>query len=260
MSDQPNSPRSESEIVPAESKVAGLDEKIGRAMENAAGAGITRTFAYALAAILAAHPAVGPYAALVGVADVFIGGGAQRMAETRAKLFAESVAREFATVRSEMIRADYFETEGGVDLLMRALASAVRVQDNARRDAVARILVAAASGNVSPAVEPESLIAVLGEMTDNEAVLLGMFWNEYGRTDERWELVDGWETGIEPASFASRGEFLLRRLIALGLLGLRTSLRRFGSSPTSFSGTREEAYFTPTGAALLRYLEVNPPA
>jgi hypothetical protein len=257
MSDQPDSKRPDADIVPTEPKGSGIDASIVRAMETAAGAGVARTFAYTLAAILATHPAIGPYAALVGVADVFIGGGAQRVAEARAKRFAESIEREFAAVRSEMIRADYFETEDGIDLLMQALQSAVRVSDDKRRDAIARILVATASGNAPPNVEPVSLIAVLGEMSESEALVLGGMWRVMqptGRLDERpgYRFFNELKMALPTVQMDGIG-FVMARIA-------RTGLTRSALAYDDELGNEPIYEFTPTGVSLMRFLNDKSPS
>lgn len=254
----PTPPRDD--LVPADKvEATTIEVTVARAMEKAAGAGVARTFVYALSAILAAHPAIGPYAALVSVADVFVTGGAQRVAEVRAKKFAESVAAEFVAVRAEMIRADYFETEGGVDMLMRALASATRVSDDARRNAIARILVAAASGNVPPAAEPESLVTVLGEMSEGEAAVLGSVWWRYGAHGERMPPFDRLEGFAPPTAPNRDGAFLIRRLASRGLLVERLSYELTEDGDEDFRHISPSTEFTPTGKALMHFLGVVPP-
>jgi hypothetical protein len=252
--------RPDGEIIPAsEPKPSDVDAALGRAMEAYANNPILRGILATSAAVLAAAHSVGQYAVMVGVADFIASNRAQGIAAERTRKLIEGIAREAKEVREGMIRADYFHSEEWHDLFRRAVEANAKIGDDARRAAIARILVAAATGTLPDVVEPEALAAVLGEMTENEAALLGALWKTFGRDGDRLELTDGWAQSIGPRSLAERGEFLLHRLVARGLLGLQTSLRRFGSHFTSFSGTKEETYFTPTGAVLMLYY-VNDPS
>lgn len=258
MTDRPDSPRPDSEIVPAEPKTAGFDEKIGRAIEKYGSNSLARALLVALAAVAQNVHGFGQYAVLAGIFDFITSNRAQEIGAQRTQRLVESVAREVASVRGGMIRADYFQSEAWHDLFRRALEANVRVSDDKRRDAIARIIVAAASGNSPPAAEAEGLVAVLGEMTENEAALLGILWAEQQRSRRPFQLRYQWESEVLPPDLAPQGEFLLRRLLGRGLLVEDRQIKASERADSLSEQTFEK--FTPTGTALMRYLEVNPPA
>ena len=130
------------------------------------------------------------------------------------------------------------------------------MNDEARRVAIARILVAAASGNVPPAAEAEGLVAVLGEMTENEAAMLGAMWTLTRQGRSQFEPYYEWEAKELPVDFAQQSAFLTQRLAGRGLLIERVETHSMTERPKLLRMFE----FTPTGAALMLYLEVNPPA
>jgi hypothetical protein len=260
MAKKKDHPRQDAQSTPATTLADRFDVRIGDGMERYGRSPVVRTVVATLAALLVVDPMLAAYVPLIGALDVCLTGGAQRVAETRARQFAESLAREFSVVRAEMIRHDFFETTDGVDVLMRALQSAVRAKSDRQRDAVARVVVSAATGNVPPAVEPESLLAVLSEMSENEAVVLGILWREV-EGNQQMPPYFNWEEELLPSAIAPQGEFLLRRLVARGLLSEHSSGRSVSKWGTSSEVViDQEVGFTATGAALVRYLEENPPA
>lgn len=244
--------------TPKKAKAQLVDASVGRMMERYAGAGVFRTFLATAAAVLAANPGTMVYAPLLGALDVCLTGGAQRVAEERLRHLAESLAREFTAVRAETIRHDYFHSPDGTDVLMRAIQSGVRVKSDQQRDAIARIVVAAATNEVPPAVEPASVLAVLAEMSENEAVLLGVLWREWEKEYEMPPYFN-WETDLLTPEMAPQGEFLLRRLIAHGLLIEHSSGRSVDSGTSTDVYVDQDVAFTATGAALMRYLKSTQP-
>ena len=262
MTDKHDPPRPDVDLAPRPAPgTSTLDAKLGEAIERYGNSPVARALLITIATVLGAAPSVGPYAVLLGIFDFVTSNRAQEIAAGRTQRLIESLAREATGTREDMIRADYFQSEAWHDLFRRAVEANAKVSDNARRDAIARILVGAATGNVHAAAEPESLMAVLAEMSENEAVVLRTLWNSFGRNGEhqQMDMAYQWSRLEVSASVVEQRMFLLQRLIGRGLLLEHTSTKHAGRD-NEVTGLKQKIGFTPTGAALMGYLEANPPA
>jgi hypothetical protein len=218
--------------------------------------------------ILAAATAVvaastGPFAKYVGlvwsVVDLTLGGRGAALDAKRVVAQIDDLRRELRAADKDSVKVSFLKSDAGIDLFRELMESTVKVCDDRRRTALSRIFIAAASGRIPESLEPRSMLALIGELTDGEVALLGAIWEKYGSRDAELLLKHEWWKGLGLANLELDHSFLLTRLVGRGVLSERFRAGAGGYDMLEGTAVLSHIRFTDTGAAIAHELLSHAP-
>ena len=179
--------------------------------------------------------------------DALISGRAAKIANERLQATLSELRFRLEAIDERKLDVGFFETEKGADLFRQCLEVAVRTRTRERHRALAAVLVDGMRVDFQASAEPELLLSVISEISDEEIIVLHAAFDlvPYDPT----MMVVGWADALErkvPPGLRPRLPFLVARLEGKGLLG------------DSLSGDRSgERRPTPVGRALVGYLSAT---
>jgi hypothetical protein len=116
-----------------------------------------------LLAVITAIPGVGG-----SITQVITGIGQEIVQERNKKLF-QQLSEHLEDIDEQAIKSDYFETEEGFDLLIKALDESRRTRSEEKRDLVAQILAGATRTTSEQAsYSPEEYLYLISDLTIQE--------------------------------------------------------------------------------------------
>jgi hypothetical protein len=159
-----------------------------------------------------------------GSLNELLAGKGQLIMEERRDNFLRLLAKHLELLDKEAIKKDYFETDEGFDLLIKALDESRKTRSEQKRDLIARILAGAASTKSEQgSYSPEEYLYVILDLTIQELEVARLIYEERPKTsEEQWKM---WEAeacttlGIDSSDL----HMALARLDSRGLLRLVTS-------------------------------------
>jgi hypothetical protein len=92
----------------------------------------------------------------------------QEVVQERNKRLFEQLSEHLKDIDEEAIKKDYFETEEGFDLLIKALDESRRTRSEEKRDLIARILAGAATSPKDSNYFPEDYLYLISDLTVQE--------------------------------------------------------------------------------------------
>jgi hypothetical protein len=149
--------------------------------------------------------------------ELFGGRGQQVIEERREKLF-RSLGEQLKNLDEQAIRKDYFVSEEGFDLLLKAIETAIKTRSEEKIEFCARILAGAARVERAAFASPEEYLHLIADLSPKEIeVALWMYVRGPTVSDE--DLGDWHEDAAQDCDI-DRADLLmvLNRLQARGLI------------------------------------------
>lgn len=185
-------------------------------------------------------PTIGPFL------DLALSTLGTNVFQARVKAFADAVKEEIGSVREDMLRKDFLESEEWVSVVHRAIDASARTSSREMITHYAALLVNAATHEEPASPPPDLLISTLAELSPIEVSLARVIWSDgksinydEGQPPYRVHVAPGsWEKVSQQFPDAARPNliFHLKRLERSGLIseitGTYGGATMYGPTPT----------------------------
>lgn len=177
----------------------------------------------------------------------------------RSEALFDKVGEELKALDERTIQKDYFKSEEGIDLLLKATQESVKTRSGEKRDLIAKILVGATTTDAARGEYlPEEYLNLIADLTEKELQIASTIYSVHHKNSpmelesnnqaETWRLVKEFvieQHGIE----ANALPLYLNRLSLAGLLDVYDVVYPGNTAPTY--------WVSPAFKALMEFLEVK---
>ena len=105
-----------------------------------------------------------------------ITGIGQEIVQERNRILFQQLSEHQEALDDQAIKQDYFETEEGFDLLIKALDASRRTRSEEKRDLIARILAGAATTPERSNYSPEDYLYLISDLTIQELTVARLIY------------------------------------------------------------------------------------
>lgn len=174
--------------------------------------------------------------------------------------FVVLLAEKLYALEGQVIRKDYFATEEGHDLLVKALEEARKTRSRDKREHYARILAGAVLDFERREYSPEEYLHLLSDLTERDLMVARSLYDARPGTkvDGPW---DSWRAKVRADYGIDESDLVicLSRLTSFGLLHLMVATDGEEGALVFASNPGETVYeVTPAFEKLMRFLTTTP--
>lgn len=178
--------------------------------------------------------------------DYLLSQRGQSIYKKRIEHMLQCLSEELEKIKQDNIDDQYLHSEEFFDLMIFSFERTVKIRDELRIAAVAKVIKGALVRELDTIAQPENIISILAELNDDEAYLMGAIY----LSDREENAIKSYGATLKeylPLRLHERVHFLIKRIESLGLIYEQT-----GAYLSYGGGT---FYLTPTGKAIIGYLK-----